>query len=179
MYFVTSNKHKVREALAILQGIEVEHYELELPEPRGSLEDIARYKASYAYNVIKAPLFVEDSGLFIDSLNGFPGQFSSFVNKTIGNKGILKLMDGIEDRRAYFKCALAYTNGKQTKVLVGVLEGRIAYEEKGANGFGYDPIFIPNGYSETLAENITLKNKTSHRYKSLLKFKKYLEGLNG
>jgi len=179
--FVTSNVGKAEEAKKILSSvsIDIEHKDFEIPEPRGTLEYIAMNKALYAYSVFKQPLFVEDSGLFIEALNGFPGSFSSFALKKIGPEGILKLLADQEKRSAYFKCVLAYVDNNGIKTFIGISEGRISHSLRGSDGFGFDPIFIPKGYSETFAENISLKNKTSHRYKSLLKFKKYLEGLNG
>jgi XTP/dITP diphosphohydrolase len=108
-------------------------------------------------------------------LNGFPGTFSGWVQKKLGNGGILRLLDGTEDRTAYFEACIAYHDGKAIRTFTGCCHGTIASEARGAGGFGYDPLFVPLGYPQTFAENILLKNKLSHRYNSLLEFSKSLE----
>lgn len=117
---------------------------------------------------------MEDTGLFINELNGFPGTFSGWTLKKIGARGILKLLQGSNDRSAYFETCIVYTDGKQTLTSSGRCDGSISDQVRGSSGFGYDPIFIPTGYTQTFAESITLKNKLSHRYKSLLEFSKTL-----
>jgi XTP/dITP diphosphohydrolase len=140
-----------------------------------SLEEIARDAALAAFRECGKPVFVEDSGLFISAYGGFPGTFSSWVQGKLGNPGILRLLEGAEDRTAYFEACIAYHDGKGLSVFTGRCHGAIAKEARGGAGFGYDPIFVPEGRSQTFAENILLKNKLSHRYKSLLEFSKSLE----
>lgn len=176
--FATSNKHKVEEAAAILskEGIELEHFPFTHREIRSdSIEEVAIEAAEAAYNKSKKPIFVEDTGLFIESLNGFPGTYSACAMKKISNKGVLKLMKGEKNRAAKFMTAIAYHDGKKIHTFIGVCDGNIAEEERGRAGFGYDPIFIPQGENETFAQNIGFKNKLSHRYRSLLKFLAFLK----
>ena len=88
---------------------------------------------------------VDDSGLFINHFKGFPGVYSAYGQKTLGNKGILKLMEGVEDRGAVFKCCIGARIGDQTIIVTGQCPGEILLEERGTEGFGYDPIFSPDG----------------------------------
>jgi XTP/dITP diphosphohydrolase len=172
--FITGNPHKVKEAQGILDklGITLEHADLGYPEIQGDLEDVARYGAQYAARRLGKPVIVEDAGLFIKSLKWFPGTYSSYVQETLGNKGILKLMSDVEDRYAEFRSVVGYCTPKtEPEVFLGAVKGRIGYEEKGKYGFAYDPLFIPEGYDKSFGElQRTEKNKFSHRRKSLEKF---------
>ncbi|NHW24086.1 MAG: XTP/dITP diphosphatase [Archaeoglobales archaeon] len=170
MKFVTSNEGKFREAKAIAENfsIQIEWIKMEYEEPQGfNLEEIATKSAEKLVDKIKGPFFIEDSGLFIESLNGFPGPYSSYVFKTIGNRGILKLMEGISNRRAYFKSVIAYFDGSRITLFDGVVEGRISYEIRGNKGFGFDPIFLYG--DRTFAEMGEEKNNVSHRRRALEK----------
>ena len=106
---------------------------------------------------------VDDTGLFIDSLKGFPGVWSAYAQKTIGNKGILKLMDGVEDRGAEFRCCIGCDIDGERIVVVGVCRGYITESEKGTDGFGFDPIFSPYGKLTFAEMSIEDKNLISHR----------------
>jgi XTP/dITP diphosphohydrolase len=180
--FATSNKNKVAEAAAVLKahGVTVKHLRFEHREIRSeSLEEIAREAVGAAYEATgraggtgPRPVFVEDSGLFIDALGGFPGPYSAWVQKKLGNAGILRLLEGVTGRAAVFKACIAYHDGKAVRVFHGECHGAIADAARGSSGFGYDPIFVPQGHSQTFAENIELKNNLSHRYNSLLEFSK-------
>ena len=165
LYFITSNEDKFREVSNILKrysiSIAFKHANL-LEIQADSIEDVAIAKVKDAYDKVKDEVIVEDDGLFIDALNGFPSIYSSYVFKTIGNKGILKLMEGIDDRYAKFVSTIAYYNGSRLKLFKGVVEGMIAREERGIS-WGYDPIFIPKGYSKTYAELKDKKDQISHR----------------
>ncbi len=175
MYFVTSNEGKFREAREIASrfGINVEWLRYEYIEPQGNeLEEIARASAEMLAEKIEGEFFIEDSGLFVEALNGFPGPYSSYVFKTIGNDGILKLMEGVENRRAYFKAVIAYWDGSDVHVFTGIVEGEIATEKRGSHGFGFDPIFLYNG--RTFAEMGKEKNEVSHRRKALESFFSWL-----
>lgn len=178
LLFVTSNKHKFSEAERILKGhnVIVEHCPVEYSEIKSDdCTAVAFAGAEYCYRKVKKPLFVEDSGLFINKLNGFPGAYSSWVNGKIGIEGILKLMKGEKDRRAAFKAAVAYADGKGIKTFVGMCKGRIAEKAAGEGGFGYDPIFMPKGSSKTFSQNPMLKERVSHRRKALEKLAEYLK----
>ncbi len=182
IYFATGNLNKFKEAKEIFEKetseAALEHFEFRHREIRSdSIEEIAKESVEAAYGGLGKPVFVEDTGLFIDALNGFPGTYSAWVQAKLGCSGILKLLEGVEDRKAKFEACIAFHNGNGIKTFKGVCEGRIAENERGESGFGYDPIFIPKGESSTFAESIELKNKYSHRYKSLLELISYLENL--
>ncbi len=172
MYFITSNEGKYREVseMAKKYGVEIEWMRMKYLEPQGSdLEEIARLSALMLAEKIDGKFFIEDSGLFIEALKGFPGPYSSYVFKTIGNEGILKLMEGVENRKAYFKAVVAYYDGKEVHTFTGIVEGEISSEIRGSEGFGYDPIFLYQG--KTFAEMKTEeKNKVSHRKRAFEKF---------
>jgi len=168
--FVSSNKNKYKEAKKILSnfGIRLGFFKYDLHEIQShSIRDIASKKVTEAYSKCKKPVIVEDDGLFIESLNGFPGPFSSYVFKTIGNKGILRLVK--TNRKAKFQSVISYRDKKNGIILFdAIVQGKISKNSHGT-GWGYDPIFIPNGNNQTYAK-IPYKNTISHRYKALKKF---------
>ena len=170
VFFASSNVHKYEEAEKILSefGIKLDFYQTNLVEIQDdSLSKIALQKALDAYDKCKKPVIVEDDGLFIDSLSGFPGPFSSYVFKTIGNNGILKLVE--DNRGAKFRAVIAYCDSnKKPKLFEYSISGKISKNLQG-KGWGYDPIFIPEKQNKTYAE-LAEKNKISHRYESLKKF---------
>ena len=165
---VTSNAHKAEEVAAFFsERVEVTHVALDIPEHRSNdVGEIAQGKALYAYEQLKTPLMVDDTGLFIDALNGFPGPYAAFVLNTIGNTGILKLMEGVPDRSARFTTAIAFADESGARVFKGTIEGQITHAPQGSGGFGYDPIFAVE--DKTLAE-LTLEEKSriSHRARAL------------
>jgi len=169
LFFVSSNNHKYQEAKKILEsfGIKLGFFKYDLEEIQSnSLMDIASKKAKEAFLKYKKPVIIEDDGLFIDSLDGFPGPYSSYAFKTIGNKGILNLLKN--NRKAKFVSIISFCDKKILKSFDGKLEGTISKSQKG-KGWGYDPIFIPKNTRKTFAE-INNKNELSHRYKALKKF---------
>ena len=182
IFFATNNMNKVREAEVILRdfGIRVVPVNVKKIEiQHDSLEEIARYAARIAYAELGKPVVVEDSGLFIDSLNGFPGPYSSYVYRTIGLRGVLKLLEDyreIELRRARFVAVVALAlSESDIKVFRGVAEGFIAFEMRGSKGFGYDPIFIPMGSAKTFAEmDPEEKGLYSHRGKAFRELGEWL-----
>jgi len=172
IYFATGNKNKFEEAKKVFDerfpGCSLSHFGFSHNEIRSdSLEEIAEEAVTAAYKELKKPVFVEDAGLFIDALNGFPGTYSGWVYRKIGDKGILGLLRGEPDRKARFEADIAFHDGKEIRHFHGICKGNIAEESKGQGGFGYDPVFVPTGWSTTFAESIELKNKLSHRYKTL------------
>lgn len=168
--FVSSNKNKFNEAKNILSknGINLGFFKSSLREIQAeSIKEIAALKVDEAYRQCNKPVIVEDAGLFVESLNGFPGPFSSYVFKTIGNSGILRLVK--TNRKAKFQSVVAYCDNKYDVVLFDAkVEGKISKNSKG-KGWGYDPIFIPNRQNKTYAM-LSNKNQISHRYKALKKF---------
>ena len=175
--FVTGNIHKVREAREILSeaGIIVEQNNCGYPElQEDDLEPIAVFGAKWASDKLKNEIMVDDSGLFIEALNGFPGPYSAYVADTLGNERILKLMENETNRSAIFKCVIGYCfPGKEPVIFTGVVKGEIARSSRGNNGFGYDPIFEVEGITfGEMTED--MKNMLSHRYQALLKFRQWL-----
>jgi XTP/dITP diphosphohydrolase len=172
LFFVSSNTHKYQEAKTILDslGINLGFLKSNLEEIQShSLNDIATAKARNAFSKFKKPIIIEDDGLFIDSIDGFPGPYSSYVFKTIGNKGILNLLKN--NRKAKFVSIITYCDKTILESFEGKLNGKISQTQKG-KGWGYDPIFIPNNFKKTFAE-LNNKNELSHRYKALRKFSKW------
>ena len=171
---VTSNANKAREVAAYFTGVlEVEHVPLECPEFRhADVGEIARGKAAYAYEALARPLIVDDTGLFIDALRGFPGPYAAYVQDTIGNAGVLKLMEGVGDRSAHFETAVAFAREDGIRIFRGVLPGTIV-APRGSGGFGYDPIFAYEG--RTLAEMpLAEKSRISHRARALEAFRAWI-----
>lgn len=178
---VTSNPGKAREFEDLFSryGLSFRVEPIKTPEIQAmDLRLIAEESALYAYDVLREPVMVEDAGLFIDALGGFPGPFSSYAYKTIGIRGILKLMEGVEDRRARFMSVIAFYTPMigSVKTFAGEVEGHISYEPKGSGGFGFDPIFIPaEGGGKTFAELSTEeKNRFSHRARAARKFAEWI-----
>ena len=172
---VTGNEHKVREAAMTLgrYGIHVARCPMRKLEVQSDdLAHIARTAAeSLCGQESDGPLLVEDAGLFVRSLRGFPGPYSDFAYRTIGIEGILRLLDGVEDRSAYFMAALCACWRGKLACFSGVVEGTIAQEPRGTGGFGFDPIFIPSGYAATFAElGEDVKSHISHRARALAAF---------
>lgn len=173
IYFATSNVHKFKEAQQIIPNIQ--HYYFNHNEIRSdNLEEIAREAVNTAYAQLKKPVFVEDTGLFIDALNGFPGTYSAWALKKIGNEGILKLMESARDRSVAFKTCIAFADGKVTKTFLGECKGTIALAKRGESGFGYDSIFIPNSHKKTFAEDLETKSRVSHRKMVLSQMAEFL-----
>lgn len=169
LFFVSSNVHKYQEAKQILNsfGVRVNFFKSILEEIQSdSFEEIALRKAQNAFSKCRKPLIIEDDGLLISSLDDFPGPYSSYVFKTIGNNGILNLLK--ENRKAKFVSIITYCDDKTLESFHAKLDGTISSIQKG-EGWGYDPIFIPKNTKKTFAE-LNNKNKLSHRYKALKKF---------
>ena len=172
LFFASSNEHKFQEAERILAnlGMQINLFKTTLEEIQSNnLNDIAEKKAIYAYDLIQKPVIIEDDGLFINALDGFPGPYSSYVYDTIGNKGIMNLLENSKVRDAKFVSIIAYCDSDcDVKLFESSIPGKISsIIEKG--GWGYDPIFIPDGESKTYA-NVSDKDKFSHRSAALTKF---------
>jgi len=174
MYFVTGNKGKFMEAEAIFDDLvqkNIGYTEIQAD----SLEDVASYGIKEVMARLEGPVMIEDAGLFIDALKGFPGVYSAYVFDTIGNQGILRLMDGTSNRRAVFRSVVGYAEpGMEPRLFQGQMPGQINFEPKGGGGFGYDPIFEVGG--RTVAEmSIEEKNEISHRAASMHALKEWLK----
>jgi XTP/dITP diphosphohydrolase len=174
-FFATGNSHKVQEARAALSQFNIgvqkldEFQKLEIQHL--DLEEIASSALALIISRTNKPVLVEDSGLFIHQLNGFPGPYSSYVFETLGHEGILRLLEEAKTRKAEFRSSVAFgINGKWAATFSSSTEGTILMQPRGENGFGFDPIFVPLWTSKTFAE-MSLKEKTiySHRAKAISK----------
>ncbi|MEW5937909.1 MAG: XTP/dITP diphosphatase [Candidatus Thermoplasmatota archaeon] len=179
--FVTSNPGKVREALAALQPLGHEVVQVKMPYPEvqaDTLDAVVCSALDWLDSKVEMPFFIDDSGLFINALGGFPGVYSSHAFKTLGCDGILRLLHGIEERAARFECCVGLKSPRDRVILKGTVEGEIAHEPRGSGGFGLDPIFVPSGWGETFAEMDTgTKNSISHRGRAFSALRDYLDGM--
>lgn len=176
----SNNKGKIREYKDMLEPLGYEvlsqseaGINLEVPETGSSYKENAFLKASAIYKITKSAVLSDDSGISIDFLNGGPGLYSARFKPELTqeekNSYILNEMKNETNRKASFNCAICfiYENGEKIEVQ-GICPGNVAKESRGENGFGYDPIFVPDGYNETFAElSEDEKNKISHRGKAL------------
>jgi XTP/dITP diphosphohydrolase len=173
IYFVTSNKGKFAEAQGIFSDLmqkDIGYTEIQTD----TLEEVAAYGIKEVMERLRAPVMIEDAGLFVEALKGFPGVYSAYVQKTIGNQGILRLMQGAQNRKAFFKSVVAYAEpGMEPVMFQGEIHGRIGFEVKGTKGFGYDPIFYVNDTSLGEME-IEEKNTISHRAISMKALREWL-----
>src|SRR4030042_1622716 len=179
VFFSTNNIHKFNEARQVLAKYDIATGMLRIKSleiQSNSLEEIAKTSVIDAFEKCHLPIIVEDAGLFVETLNGFPGPYAAYVYKTIGNKGILQIMKDSENRKARFESAIAYHSSSLDAPLcfLGEAVGEITREERKGNsesGFGFDPIFKPADSEKTFAEmTITEKNRFSHRAAALRKF---------
>jgi len=175
--FATSNQNKVREGNLVGKEYDIVFRQImgNYPEIRDEdVANVAREGVEYVYQRTQERVIVEDTGLYISSLNGFPGTYSSYVYQKIGNRGILKLLAGLENRNARFTSAIGYKDKNSLYIFEGNAEGTITDKPRGKRGFGYDPIFQPKGNQLTYAEDPELKDLTSHRRKAFEKLCKWL-----
>lgn len=173
--FVTGNIDKLNEAKLILSDYVIKNIKIELTEHQGEKEDIIKKKAKLAAQKLGKPCFVDDTSLSFDALNGLPGVYIKTFLEKLGNKGLIKLIKGYDNKTAYATAMIGYCMpGKEPVCFEGTTKGKIV-EPKGTK-FGWDPIFMPEGYNQTYAEMDSIaKNKISHRKKALELFKKHLE----
>ncbi|MGD2072456.1 MAG: RdgB/HAM1 family non-canonical purine NTP pyrophosphatase [Candidatus Thorarchaeota archaeon] len=174
MVLVTQNRYKIAELQPLFQNFKVtfETTDIEKYEIRSNdVSRVALEAASQAHMTLEKPVVVDDTGLYIKALNGFPGAYAAYVLHTIGKEGILRLMHGVVKRDAIFRTAVSFVDVSQAKIFVGEMEGKIAETAAGEEGFGYDPIFIPEGMDITYAQ-LSFEDKTaiSHRTKAFTQF---------
>lgn len=189
--FATNNKNKLAEIREMLAGTGFEVLSLadigchdDIPETAATLEGNALQKANYVYNKYATPCFADDTGLEVDALGGAPGVYSA---RYAGGEGhdseanmakLLAKLGGNSDRRARFRTVIALIEGGQEepKLFEGIVTGEITADRRGGEGFGYDPIFRPDGHAETFAEmGHEMKNKISHRARAVAKLVEYLK----
>ncbi|MBQ9266983.1 MAG: hypothetical protein IJ217_01680 [Clostridia bacterium] len=185
--FVTHNKGKAKSAEKYFKNLKISTYDFELDEPRSdSLQEIATAKVKQAYQVVGKPCIALDTGFFIEELNGFPRAFVNFSLDTIGIEGILKLMDGKENRACKFDECLAYFDGKEIRYFYGNHQGNLAYQQQGEdrNGKWSDLwyVFKPKGFDKTLAEmddqERANRSTIDGSYSALKKFAEWYEENN-
>lgn len=189
LIFATNNAHKIAEVQAVLG----EGYELvtprqmgiteEIPETASTLEGNARQKARYLYERTGLDCFADDTGLEVDALDGAPGVHSARYatdghDFEANTRLLLHNMEGKEDRRARFRTAIILIEGGEEHLFEGRVEGEITCEPAGCGGFGYDPVFRPEGYEQTFAEmSADEKNAISHRARAVAKLVEYLTAI--
>lgn len=187
LVFATGNSHKLQEvqslfkegfALSCLKDVNITE---EIPETADNLVDNALQKAWYVYNKCGIPCFADDTGLEVEALNGAPGVYSArYAGEQKDSKLnmllLLKNMTGKENRNARFRTIIAYIDeNAQEHIFEGEIRGQIIENMAGENGFGYDPIFVPEGYDKTFAQlSSETKNKISHRARAMEKFLSYI-----
>jgi XTP/dITP diphosphohydrolase len=169
---ITSNQGKMREFRAALEplGFELRQRSEEIEEIQAeTLEEVVRNCMAQLKSRGLGNYIIDDSGLFIDSLHGFPGVYSAYALKTLGCQGMLQLLSGKSERTARFRCCIGCSlEGKNDLIVSAEVVGRIIAEERGSGGFGFDPIFAPSGYEQTFSElPLDEKNKISHRGKAI------------
>ncbi|MCF8371306.1 MAG: non-canonical purine NTP diphosphatase [Bacteroidales bacterium] len=191
LIFATNNPHKLKEIQHALKGIfEVISladldFEEEIPETHETIEENASEKSYFIYKRFGINCFADDTGLEIEALNGEPGVYSARYagdNPTFADNmnKVMKLLDGKENRNACFRTVISLIiDGKETQ-FEGRVDGKILTKKHGLDGFGYDPIFQPTGYTESFAEmDLDLKNEISHRGKAVKKLVKFLLEIDG
>jgi XTP/dITP diphosphohydrolase len=178
VWFLTENDNKYREASSILapSGLRIQRLDrpkIELQDPRP--ENIARFALISALKDHRKPILVEDSGLFIEALDGFPGPYSSFVFDTIGLEGVLDVLRRYRIRKAYFQSTVAFGSPSvKPRLFTGKVRGSISNRIIGKTGFGYDPIFIPEGSTRTFGQTSqSFKNTKSHRARAFQSFARW------
>lgn len=185
--FATNNPNKLKEIRQILgTGFEIVSLQdigchEELPETHETLEENSAEKAEYVYARYQVPVFADDTGLEVDALNGEPGVYTAMYAgpERDAHKNMQKVIDGLAenpDRAAAFRTIITYIDASGTFAFEGKVTGRIAAQQRGAEGFGYDPIFIPEDYAETFAELPSeVKNSISHRKRAIQKLVDFLK----
>ena len=178
--FATTNESKLSEAKAIL-GIEVRGESLDIAEIQSlDFKEVAKQKALTYFEKLNRPIFAEDVSLTFNALKGLPGTYIDDFSKALGNEEMCKILSHKRDRTAVARTTLAYTeDGQNVEFFIGELNGIIAKYPRGEKGFGWDPIFIPDGDNRTFAElEPEEKNAISMRKKALEKFKTWLQENN-
>lgn len=174
---VTGNRGKIAEARLAL-GLEIEAVQVDLPEVQGlDLHHILREKAEAAWREVRRPLVVEDAGLELLALNGFPGPLIKWMLDAVGAEGIARTAQALGDPRAVARCGLLYRDAERTVLAEGVTTGTLVLPGRGEHGFGWDPVFLPDGESYTFAQ-LTGREKdaVSHRGKAWRELMPKLKG---
>lgn len=188
LIFATHNQNKVTEVKAVFSGFSIMSladllYTQEIDETEDTFVGNALLKARHVFEVFKTPVFADDSGLEVEALNNAPGVYSARYageekNHSKNNIKLLQALKNESNRQAQFKTVIAYVDGNTEFVCEGLVKGTIALETSGTGGFGYDPLFIPEGYSETFGKLPSqLKLELSHRSRAIAKLHSYLNSI--
>lgn len=191
LVFATNNAHKLEEIRAILgNSIEILsladiHCHADIPETADTLEGNARQKSRYVYEHYGLDCFADDTGLEVESLGGAPGVYSARYADGQGHDSqanmnkLLKEMEEKNDRKAQFRTIISLIEKGEERQFEGIVKGQITREKRGESGFGYDPIFQPDGYETTFAElGSDIKNRISHRARAVAALCDYLRKNN-
>ena len=190
LVFATNNKNKLSEIRDIL-GKDIEILSLsdigcnaDIPETADTLEGNSMQKAGYIYDNYGMNVFADDTGLEVEALNGEPGVYSARYAGGEGHdseanmKKLLQNMHGVTNRKARFRTSIALILDGERHLFEGIVNGEILTEKKGTDGFGYDPVFKPDGYDTSFAElGLEIKNKISHRANAIKKLSEFLKTL--
>lgn len=186
LVFASNNKHKIQEVRQLLPDtIEIVSLEEigcveEIPETADTIEGNAALKANYVTQNYVLPCFADDSGLEVEALDGAPGVYSARYggeqkNDNDNIEKLLKELKGESNRNAQFKTVIALNLNKKQYLFTGIVKGKITTEKRGTNGFGYDPVFVPENFDKTFAElSAEDKNKISHRAKAVKELVEWL-----
>lgn len=187
LVFATNNKHKLEEVRSVLHnqmeilGLHDIGCDADIPETAPNLEGNALLKARYVYENFGYDCFADDTGLEVFALHGEPGVYSARYageshDAQLNMEKLLLNMQNIDDRKARFRTVIALIENGKTSYFEGIIPGEIIREKKGNTGFGYDPVFVPDGYTETFAElGADVKNKISHRALAVEQLLNYLK----
>lgn len=191
LVFATNNQHKLDEVRKISAQQNIEIVSLaeidchdDIPETADTLDGNALQKAHYIREKFGLDCFADDTGLEVEALNNAPGVYSARYagpghDSEANMKKLLNEMEGKENRKARFRTVIALLLGGETHLFEGIVEGSITTEKRGGNGFGYDPVFVPEGYDKTFAElGNDVKNKISHRARAVEQLEAFLAQLN-
>lgn len=187
LVFATNNRHKLNEVRAIV-GDKVEVLSLndigchdDIPETADTLQGNALIKARYIYEKFGVDCFADDTGLEVEALDGAPGVYSArYAGEECDSEAnmqkLLQNLTGKSNRNAQFRTVIALIIKGEEKLFNGIVKGTITEEKRGDSGFGYDPVFVPEGFSESFAQmSGDMKNSISHRYRAALELSNYLK----
>ncbi|WP_321478825.1 non-canonical purine NTP diphosphatase [uncultured Bacteroides sp.] len=189
LVFATNNIHKIEEVSSILNdkiellSLKDIHCNVDIPETANTFEGNALLKAEYIYDNYQLNCFGDDSGLEIEALNNEPGVYSARYagedkNSLANMQKVLSVMEGEKNRKAQFRTVISLILNGKKYFFEGTIKGEIITKERGESGFGYDPIFVPEGYNKTFAElGNEVKNKISHRAQAVDKLCKFILSL--
>lgn len=176
MVFITSNQNKA-DFVGKWLGHPIEHHKLDLDELQSlDLHKIVEHKVRQAYNILKKPVLVEDASLTFTAMGRLPGPFIKWFVEELGYDGLLRLALSLPSQEAHAKVCYGYYDGEQLKMFDGEMRGRINDQPRGSGGFGFDPVFINDGYNITRAEMDEADYvKTSYRTDAMTKLREYLQ----